>query len=129
MAKFCHFVFIFTIYFGYSQFVSCYSVVKRFPVTNLNVEDRPEEVPHYPEVPKPEDAFHGIYSECVLYLSYACIQKRTLKYLNSLNKQDEIPVLGKYLMFGKKKNLFYDTYFHNFTLWLYLLCRHFYFQG
>lgn len=101
MAKISHFLFIFTIGFAYT---SCYSVVKRFPVADLNVVDQPEEVLHLPEVPKPEDAFLGIYSECVLYLSYACIQKRTIKYLNVLNKQDEIPVLGKYLMFGKKKN-------------------------
>lgn len=107
MAKFSHFLFIFTIlHFAHNPFITCYSVVKRFPVADLNVEDRPEEVPHFPEVPKPEDAFHGIYSECVLYLSYACIQKRTLKYINGLNKQEEIPVLGKYLMFGKEKKLF-----------------------
>lgn len=51
-------------------------------------------------ISNPEDAFVGAYTECILYLSYTCLQKKTLMYLYKLHKQREVPILGNYLLFG-----------------------------
>lgn len=45
--------------------------------------------------------FDGVYSECFLYLSYACLQRKTLLYLKELNKLSEVSVIGEYVKFGK----------------------------
>lgn len=47
------------------------------------------------------DAFTGVYTECFLYLSYSCLQKKTLLYLQKLNDLSEISVIGEYVKFGK----------------------------
>lgn len=47
------------------------------------------------------DIFDGVYSECFLYLSYSCLQKKTLLYLKELNKLSEVSVIGEYVKFGK----------------------------
>lgn len=48
-----------------------------------------------------ESIFNGVYSECFLYLSYSCIQRKTLLYLQKLNDLNEVSVVGDYLKFGK----------------------------
>lgn len=50
---------------------------------------------------KAANVFNGVYAECFLYLSYSCIQKKTLAYLQMLNNLNEISVLGDYVKFGK----------------------------
>lgn len=45
--------------------------------------------------------FDGVYSECFLYLSYSCLQRKTLLYLKELNKLSEVSVIGEYVKFGK----------------------------
>lgn len=65
--------------------------------TNNNViesdfEDQEENV---------NNIFDGVYSECFLYLSYFCLQRKTLLYLKELNKLSEVSVIGEYVKFGK----------------------------
>lgn len=65
--------------------------------TNNNVveseyEDQEENV---------NNIFDGVYSECFLYLSYSCLQRKTLLYLKELNKLSEVSVIGEYVKFGK----------------------------
>lgn len=50
---------------------------------------------------KVADAFNGVYSECFLYFSYSCIQRKTLLYLQNLNELSEITVFGDLVKFGK----------------------------
>lgn len=52
------------------------------------------------EESKAASAFDGVYTECIIYLSYTCIQKKTLIYLNSINNLDEVSVFGDYIKFG-----------------------------
>jgi hypothetical protein len=49
----------------------------------------------------PSNVFNGVYTECFLHLSYSCVQKKTLLYLNELNKLPEVPVFGDYVKFGE----------------------------
>lgn len=49
------------------------------------------------------EIFDGVYSECFLYLSYSCLQKKTLLYLKELNKLSEVSVIGEYVKFGKQR--------------------------
>lgn len=61
---------------------------------------------------KAEDAFLGVYSDCIWHLSYTCIQKKTLMYLNKLNNQREFPILGSFLSFGKPSSFYCFTHSH-----------------
>lgn len=47
------------------------------------------------------NVFDGVYSECFLYLSYSCLQRKTLLYLKEINKLSEVSVIGDYVKFGK----------------------------
>lgn len=46
------------------------------------------------------NVFNGVYTECILFLSYTCIQKKTLLYLQELNRLNEISIFGDHLKFG-----------------------------
>lgn len=60
---------------------------------------------------KAANAFDGVYSQCFLYLSYTCIQKKTLLYLNALNDIGEVPVLGDYVKFGKEYSIIFNKFY------------------
>ncbi|XP_053619734.1 uncharacterized protein LOC128680537 isoform X2 [Plodia interpunctella] len=47
------------------------------------------------------EIFDGVYTDCFLYLSYSCLQKKTLVYLKELNKLREVSVIGNYVKFVK----------------------------
>lgn len=48
-----------------------------------------------------DNVFDGVYTECFLYLSYSCLQKKTLLYLKELDKLSEVSVIGDYVKFGE----------------------------
>lgn len=48
-----------------------------------------------------DNVFNGVYTECFLYLSYSCLQKKTLLYLKELDKLSEVSVIGEYVKFGE----------------------------
>lgn len=52
-----------------------------------------------------DSVFNGVYRECFLYLSYSCIQKKTLLYLQKLNDMSEVSIIGDVLKFGKYRTL------------------------
>lgn len=45
--------------------------------------------------------FDGVYSECLLQLSYTYLQRKTLMYIEELNKLKEVTIIGDYVKFGK----------------------------
>ncbi|TKX27942.1 cuticular protein CPG [Spodoptera litura] len=48
------------------------------------------------EANDPNDNFNGVYIDCFLHMSFPCVQRKTLMYLQQLNNLSEVSVIGDY---------------------------------
>lgn len=85
----------------------CFILIDAIPLDSVNefkiganiksdfVLDSNDESDNYTNI------FDGVYSECLLQLSYTCLQRKTLMYIEELNKLKEVTIIGDYVRFGK----------------------------
>lgn len=53
----------------------------------------------------PTDTLQGIYLECILGLSFSCLQKKLIAFLCKLDTMKSIQVIGKSVQLVRKKNV------------------------
>lgn len=57
----------------------------------------------------PTEALNGVYVECILGLSYPCLQKKMINFLYKLDKVKNINLIGKSIAIVRKKENLSDT--------------------
>lgn len=57
----------------------------------------------------PNEALDGVYSECILGLSFACLQRKLIAFLFELDRVKSINLFGDAVMVIRKKNVPVDT--------------------
>lgn len=57
----------------------------------------------------PNEALNGVYSECILGLSFACLQRKLIAFLFELDRVKSINLFGNAVMVIRKKNVPVDT--------------------
>lgn len=57
----------------------------------------------------PMEALNGIYVECILGLSFPCLQKKMINFLCKLDKIKKIDLIGKSIVVVRKPQDFTDT--------------------
>ncbi|RZF49153.1 hypothetical protein LSTR_LSTR008439 [Laodelphax striatellus] len=49
----------------------------------------------------PSSALSGVYSECLIKISFPCVQRKTLLFIDRLSRLDRIPLVGDYVSIVK----------------------------
>lgn len=57
----------------------------------------------------PSDALNGVYVECILGLSFPCLQKKMINFLYKLDKMKNINLIGKSIVIVRKRENLSDT--------------------
>lgn len=56
-----------------------------------SASERSNELVHYED---PNAALEGMWAECVAGLSFTCVQRKTLSFIDRLGRADRVPLLG-----------------------------------
>lgn len=64
------------------------------------------------DVKDPDDNFNGVFADCFLHMSFPCVQRKTLMYLEQLNNLSEVSVIGDYVKFGECLLLTFCGYYY-----------------
>ncbi|EEB10220.1 conserved hypothetical protein [Pediculus humanus corporis] len=50
------------------------------------------------------EALNGMYMDCLAKISFSCVQKKVLNFINRMNRMEKFPVLGNYVSVVRIKN-------------------------
>ncbi|KAL0277502.1 UNVERIFIED_CONTAM: hypothetical protein PYX00_004754 [Menopon gallinae] len=50
------------------------------------------------------EALSGVYSECLAQISFSCLQKKVLNFINRMNRMEKFSLLGNYVSVVRTKN-------------------------
>lgn len=50
------------------------------------------------------EALSGVYSECLVQVSFSCLQKKVLNFINRMNRMEKFSLLGNYVSVVRTKN-------------------------
>lgn len=50
------------------------------------------------------EALNGMYVDCLAKISFSCVQKKVLNFINRMNRMEKFPVLGNYVSVVRIKN-------------------------
>lgn len=50
------------------------------------------------------DALNGMYSDCFTHISFSCLQKKVLNFINRMNRMEKFSVFGNYVSVVRTKD-------------------------
>lgn len=50
------------------------------------------------------EALTGMYADCLAQVSFSCVQKKVLNFINRMNRMEKFSILGSYVSVVRTKN-------------------------